>query len=701
MTTKLKGASYMSAATAPTTAPPSSLSHRRVLLIIGGLLLGMLLASLDQTIVSTALPTIVGDLGGLAQLSWVVTAYLLASTASTPLWGKLGDLYGRKRLFQGAIVIFLIGSVLSGISQNMIELIVFRALQGLGGGGLIVTAQALIADVVAPRERGRYQGLFGAVFGVTSVVGPLLGGFFVDNLSWRWVFYINLPVGALALVVTALVLPASGPRGHPRIDYLGTALLAGAAVSLVLLTSLGGTTYPWLSAPIIILAVAGVALVVGFVFVERRAAEPVLPLPLFRNRVFAVASAIGFVVGFAMFGSITYLPLFLQVVKGVSPTSSGLRLLPLMAGLLVTSIGSGQLITRWGHYKVFPIVGTAVFSVGLFLLSRMDEHTGAVSMSISMLVLGLGLGLVMQVLVIAVQNAVDYRDLGVATSGATFFRSIGSSFGVAIFGAIFSNELTGNLRRFLLASALPPGFNPTTARSNPAALQRLPPAAHAGYIHAYAASLQPVFLIAGVIGVVAFALTWFLREVPLRTTSQATDTGHTYAMPAARTSREEIERALGVLAGRESRGRVYERIAARAGFKLDPPSCWLLFRIDQDAPATLESLSARLRVPTATLIPVLDRLTQAGFVAVARADGDGRAATGQLALTPGGQQARDRLVTARREGLTDLFKGWSPDQQRELADVLGHLARGLLDDPGDRLPLGAPQAPVASRHAIR
>ncbi|MGH2388561.1 MAG: MFS transporter, partial [Chloroflexota bacterium] len=472
-------------------------------------------------------------------------------------------------------------------------------------------------------------------------------------------------------------------------------LVAGAAVSVVLVTSLGGTSYPWFSAPIILLAVAAVVLIIGFIAAERRATEPVLPLRLFGNRVFAVAAAISFVVGFAMFGSITYLPLFLQVVKGASPTSSGLRLLPMMAGLLLTSTVSGQLISRWGRYKIFPIVGTGVFSAGLFLLSRMDEYTSTLTSSIDMFVLGLGLGMVMQVLVIAAQNAVDYRDLGVATSGATFFRSIGSSIGVAIFGAIFSNELAGNLTRFVSKAALPPGFNLQAVQSSPAALKQLPPAVHADYVHAYAASLQPVFLIAGVVGILAFALTWLLREVPLRATSQATDPGQTYAMPTARTSREEIERALGVLAGRETRRRVYTRIAARAGLALDPSSSWLLFRIDQYAPATLEDLSTRLHVPSTGLGPILDRLTQAGLVAVDH-DSDGK--PGQIVLTPSGRQARDRLVAARRDGLTDLLAGWPPEQQNELADLLGRLARGLLgDDPGGKTLAEAPLAAPTRR----
>jgi EmrB/QacA subfamily drug resistance transporter len=479
------------------------------------LMLGMFLAALDQTIVSTALPTIVGDLGGLNHLSWVVTSYLLAATVSTPVYGKLGDMYGRKPVFLAAILIFLAGSMLAGLSQSMAQLIGFRALQGIGAGGLMVGAQAIIADIVPPRERGRYMGLIGSVFAIASVAGPLLGGFLVDNLSWRWVFYVNLPVGALAVLIVSTRLHLHTPHTRHRIDYLGTALLSGGVASLILLATWGGSEYAWGSNEIVGLGIVGVVLLIVFVWWEGRAAEPILPLHLFRSSVFSVANAMGFTIGMAMFGAIIFIPLFLQIVYGVSPTSSGLRTIPLMAGLLVSMVLSGRAISRIGRYKVFPIAGTAVLVVGMYLLSRLEVGTAPWIASAYMVVVGIGLGLVMQVLVIVVQNDVRPQEVGVATSTATFFRSVGGAFGVAIFGAIFASRLSHRL------AGLPHSVTAhlgSGVHLNPAQVRLLPPAVHADFLNAFAHSLNGVFLFGVAIALVPFALSWLLKEVPLRTT---------------------------------------------------------------------------------------------------------------------------------------------------------------------------------------
>lgn len=508
-------------ATSRSTVPSGTAESRSVTVVFAALMLAMLLGALDQTIVSTALPTIVGDLGGLTELAWVVTAYILTSTITTPLYGKIGDIYGRKRIFQGAIVIFLVGSMLCGLSQNMAELIAFRGLQGIGAGGLMVGSQAIIGDIVSPRERGRYMGYFGGAFAVATVAGPLLGGFFVDHASWRWVFYVNVPVGALALLMTQVALHVPSQRRQHRIDFLGAGLLAAGVAAIVLMVTWGGTEYPWASWQTLVLSLAGVGLLVGFGFAERLAAEPILPLWLFRNSVFTLVNVVGFIVGLAMFGSIVFLPQYLQIVKGASATGSGLLLVPMMLGMLLTLTVSGQLISRTGRYRYWPIAGTAVMALGMYLLSTMDAATPGGLTAGYMVVVGLGIGGVMQVLVLLAQNAVSQRDLGTATSTATFFRSMGGSIGLPIFGAIFSNVLSGNLARVALPAAVRAGLSSGSGNASPQALAALPPQLHATVIGAFSQSLDTVFLAGIPFAILAFALVWLIREVPLRTRNAA------------------------------------------------------------------------------------------------------------------------------------------------------------------------------------
>jgi EmrB/QacA subfamily drug resistance transporter len=630
-------------------------------LILGALLLVMLLASLDQTVVSTALPTIVGDLGGLAHISWVVTAYLLAVTIATPLYGKLGDLYGRKVVLQAALVIFLIGSALCGLAQGMTELIAFRAIQGLGGGGLMVSAQATIGDVVSPRERGRYTGLFGAVFGVSSVAGPLIGGFFTSHLSWRWIFYINIPLGVVALVALAVSLPSVSERVQHAIDYAGAALLAIALSSIVLLTTLGGNTYAWGSPEIVALGVIGVGGIGAFLAAEARASEPILPLRLFGNRVFAVTGAIGFVIGFALFGALTYLPLFQQVVRGATPTESGLQLIPVMAGVLIGSIGSGQVITRTGRYKAFPIVGTAIAAVGMVLLSRLDAGSSTLYASVAMFVMGFGLGLVMQVLVLAAQNAVDYRELGVATSGATLFRSMGGSLGTAVLGAIFTNRLTHAL-------AGTPAAGATGGSIDPTGLRRLPVPERTAFTTAFTDALSTVFLVAAAIVVVAFLLSWLIEERPLRQTVETAGVGEAFASPTSGDSLTELTRELARLVGRRRTRDFIERAVDAAGIDLPPGSAWLLVQGREGAPLhDAEAIAADRPITPAWVQEQVELLSGRGLVA------DG-------VLTAGGHAAADRLIGARRDCLGALVADWRPDDDPRVNDAIGRLAQELARD---------------------
>jgi EmrB/QacA subfamily drug resistance transporter len=669
-------------------APPDHLLYGRARMIaFGTVALGLLLSAMDSTIVATALPTIVGDLGGGDHVSWVVTAYLLTQTISAAVVGKLGDQFGRKRVFQSSVVVFIIGSALCGLSPGMGWLIGSRALQGIGGGGLTVTAMALIADVIPLRDRGRYQGALGAVFGVTTVLGPLIGGYFTDNLSWRWAFYVNVPLALLVIVLAARTIPRGS--GHPdvRIDWWGMVTVGLGAAALILATNWGGTTYAWSSPLIIGLFVAGALLLAAFIWIELRSDVPILPIEMFSERVFAVCCALSFVVGFTMLGAMTFLPTFLQYVDGVSATASGVRMLPLVAGMLATSISVGFYVSRTGRYKAFPVLGGLVMALGLSLLSLMDASMSVWLSSLFMLVLGLGIGLSMQVLTIIVQNSVPYRQLGTATSAVTFMRTIGSAFGTAIFGTLYSNFLDDRLPA-ALASA--PGVSAGDL-ATPESLHALDDAVIAPIVDAYAWALDHVFLWASPVALVAFLVALVLPNGRLSDDLQPTarDLGEGFAAPDARPAEDRIAQRVANLLYHQGRNGLLEMLA-RADLGVDEGRVWALAQVHghQQAgrPASVTSIARGCRVPTIILQPAFDELRERGYV---------EGASDDLRVTASGRELVDRLTDAFRDWIltslrehasaaeTTRSRTMSPAEVAAVDVVIGRIAARLVREEAD------------------
>jgi EmrB/QacA subfamily drug resistance transporter len=654
-------------------APPVLGKSRRNL-VFATIMLGMLMAALDQTIVSTALPTIVADLGSPGHMAWVVTSYLLAEAIAAAVVGKFGDMFGRKAIFQLSAVVFVGGSALAGFSDDMLFLIMSRAVQGLGAGGLMVTAMALIADVIPLRDRGKYQGAMGAVFGVTTVLGPTLGGLFTDHLSWRWCFYVNLPIAVVMIAMAAATIPRVRSVVKPVIDYLGLILVAAGTTLLILALEWGGDEYAWDSA-VILGMFAGAALAIAlFIAVERRAAEPILPMALFANPVFTVSSILSFIVGFAMLGAMTFLPTYLQYVDGTSATVSGYRTLPMVAGMMAMSILSGSVVSKTGRYKRFPILGTFIMGIGIYLMSTMGPETSVWLESLYMLVFGSGLGLAMQVLTIAVQNTVPYAQMGAATSGVTFFRTVGSTFGTAIFGTLFTNHSTP----LLAAAYAESGVDPAVAAS-PAALHELPDAVIAPIIQAYADSIDFVFFWTVPVAAIGFIVAWFLVERPLHdaTRGRAADMGEGFGAPDPAPSEERLARMIADVMQRE-RATVFTEVYKATDSLLDRADAWAMRQVyvleRAGEGATVRKIAAAHRVPPEVLMPVFTQAVRSGLLTVDK---------GRLHLTPLGRAEFERFIAVWRRWLDAQLDDWDltdPEDRRVFDKAVTRIARAIATE---------------------
>ncbi|MCX4553832.1 MFS transporter [Streptomyces sp. NBC_01387] len=679
----------MTTASSTTPSAPPVLDVRQRNIVFGTIMLGVLLAALDQTIVGTALPTIVSDLGGAAHMSWVVTAYLLAETVATVLVGKFGDLFGRKLVFQVSAIIFITGSFLCGLATDMTLLITWRAVQGIGAGGLMVTSMALIADVIPLRERGKYQGAIGAVFGVSTVIGPLLGGVFTDNLTWRWAFYVNVPIAILVVIAAARNIPAVRSVGRPVIDYLGIALVAVGASALILATSWGGNQYAWGSGPIIGLFAGGLIALALFCVVETRAAEPMLPMRLFANPVFTVCSILSFIVGFAMLGAMTFLPTYLQYVDGVSATVSGVRTLPMVVGLLIASVFSGNVVSKTGNYRIFPIVGALVMAAGLFLMSRMGPTAGLWRESLYMFVLGLGIGLCMQVLTIAVQNTVDYADLGTATSGVTFFRTLGSAFGTAVFGTIYANTLKPKLTSAIAEASRASGIAPvrvSRAAQDPMSLHRLPDSAVDPIVQAYSHTIHTVFLWTVPVALIGFVVALFLKQVKLRDSARvgSTDMGEGFAAPASGDSAKVLELSVAKILHGQGPDTA-RRIVADSDTRLDVAGAWAVMQVELltrlVGHASIGVTATRYRLPPEVLVPVFDRMVDEGYLT---RDGN------LFSHTAAGHREAEAITSAWSRWLnTRLEEDKGRPRSAELRAAVDAIAKRLL---AEDLAVGMPRS---------